>query len=74
MIVVIGNHYWGKGETLAEAKKQFRREGGRLSLGYTILDFGTDLTFKGVDQMGRVYWEGEGRPTDTEVPARKKSN
>ena len=72
MILIIGNHYWGKGETLEKAKAQFRREGGRLSLGYIILDFGDDLEFKGVDQMGRVYWNGEGRPTETEVAPRKK--
>lgn len=73
MIVVIGNHYWGVGKTLEKAKAQFRREGGRLSLGYTVLDFGTDLEFTGVDQLGRVYWEGDGRPVETEVKPRKKS-
>lgn len=80
-VLVIGNNFWGHGADLAQAKKTFTNHGGRLSLGYTIVEFSDGLKFNGVDQMGGVHWtdekwtEGE-TPRDpkmTEVKPRGKS-
>lgn len=82
-IVVIGQHYWGKGQDVDEAKRNFKREGGSLVNGYTILEFSNGLIFRGVDQMGRVHWDDQhsnseiinGRrrePKATEVKPRKR--
>ena len=30
-IIVLGNHYWAKGETLSIAKNQFKKVGGKVS-------------------------------------------
>ena len=51
--VVLGHNYWGKGDTLDKAKRQFQREGGKLSKGYGILYFDADTTFHGIDGLGR---------------------
>lgn len=65
--------YWGKGATLAEAKRKFYEEGGRLSRGYTILVFDADTVLEGVDLMGRYYYhkrnsdEAPNPPTETVV-------
>lgn len=56
-IVVIGQFYWGKGSTLVEAKKEFRKQGGTLSKGYVILTFDAETKFGGVDDMGRYHYE-----------------
>jgi len=56
-VLVIGNHYWGHGKDLADAKKIFTKEGGKLSLGYTIVEFTDGVEFDGVDQMGGVHWK-----------------
>lgn len=69
-ILVIGQHYWGHGNTLAEAKKNFREEGGILSKGYAIIEFRPGLTFKGVNSYGFYTWSGGGEPTITEVKPR----
>lgn len=69
-VLVIGQHYWGHGSDLAAAKRQFRLEGGELSRGYNVVEFGEGLTFEGVDGLGQVYWKGDGRPTITEHPSR----
>jgi hypothetical protein len=65
---------WGKGATMALARAQFRREGGLLGKGYTVLEFPVGTVFVGVDQMGRATWHNPGlepaQPTVTEVPAR----
>jgi hypothetical protein len=53
------------------AKKRFTAQGGRLRDGYTIAEFGAGLTFRGVDDIGRVHWQGAGEPTVTEVAARR---
>lgn len=68
-VVVIGHHYWGKGETLPEAKANFRRFGGRLSLGYRILEFDAETEFLGVDDMGYYRWKGNA-PTEKDVAPR----
>lgn len=70
MFVIMGSNRWGKGETLAKAKEQFRWQGAKLSDGYGVFEFGPDSTFDGVDMMGRVQYRGT-KPTFTEVPARK---
>lgn len=67
--VVMGNHYWGKGDTLDAAKARFRREGGRLSNGYLVIEFGEGSEFVGVDQLGRYHWKGN-EPATTYVKPR----
>src|SRR5688572_26205217 len=37
--VVMGHGYWGRGADLDEAKREYRRVGGRLTGGYTVLTF-----------------------------------
>lgn len=64
-IVVIGPNYWGKGATLAEAKRNFTKFGGCLSDGYLILTFSAETEFIGVDDIGRYHWRGD-------VPARRE--
>lgn len=54
--VVYGGHYWGKGKTLEEAKRNFRRFGGRLGYGYAILTFDEHTEFQGFDGLGRYSW------------------
>lgn len=68
-LVVIGGGRWGKGTTLAEAKRNFTRYGGALSGGYAVLTFGARSEFDGVDDMGRVHWRGE-EPAERLVEAR----
>lgn len=68
--LVIGGGAFGHAEDLATAKKNFTRFGGALSRGYTIAEFGENLTFKGVDGLGRCHWDGTGEPTITEVAAK----
>lgn len=58
-VLVIGNHYWGHGEDLKEAKRNFQREGGKLSLGYNIVEFADGVKFDGVNQLGQVFWKDE---------------
>ena len=74
-VLVIGQHYWGHGHDLAQAKKQFRLEGGVLSLGYMIFEFPAELTFTGVDMIGQVHWERDEKhadikPTVTDIKPR----
>jgi hypothetical protein len=68
--VVYGNRRWGAGATLAEAKANFRAQGGRLSDGYGVLTFDADSEFLGLDVFGRYDYVGT-RPEETHVPARK---
>lgn len=60
---------WGMGENLISAKARFRREGGRLTFGYTILRFGEGAEFVGVDGFGRVSWTGP-RPEVEDVKSK----
>ena len=71
--VVIGNGSWGSGDTLAEAKANFRRHHGRLSDGYVALTFDADTEFVGVDQMGYVHWKGNA-PAEAHHPARGRKD
>jgi hypothetical protein len=57
-ILIMGNRRWGVGATLAEAKRNWQAQGGRLSDGYTIITFDADTEFHGVDQMGRYQYVG----------------
>ncbi len=73
-IVVAGHYSWGKGATLAEAKKNFGRNGGKLSDGYIVLTFDGETEFLGFDVMGRYSWNGN-RPTSETFKARtRKTN
>lgn len=68
--VVMGQNYWGRGKDVAEAKKNFRAQGGVLGKGYGVFYFPNTSTFEGVDQMGRLHWRGT-EPFFTEFPAKK---
>ena len=58
-VLVIGNHYWGHGADLKEAKRIFQNQGGKLSHGYSIVEFTDGLKFDGVNQLGQVFWKDE---------------
>lgn len=68
--VVMGQFYWGRGDTLDEAKRNFKAEGGSLMRGYEIFEFPPETLFMGVNQMGVISWDGP-EPKRTKVPARK---
>jgi hypothetical protein len=68
-VVILGRNYWGKGGTVAEAKREFRLQGGRLAFGYMVITFGEGSTFLGVDGVtGSVRYEGN-EPTSQIVKA-----
>ena len=75
-VLVIGNNVWGHAEDLKKAKQNFTAHGGRLSLGYTVVEFDEGQRFAGVDQMGYVHWhndDGSDRePKSREIKARKR--
>lgn len=54
--LVMGQYYWGHGDDLATAKRNFRAQGGVLSNGYAKLEFPQGISFAGVDMMGRYQW------------------
>lgn len=56
--VIVGGGYWGKGNTVAEAKKQFRYQGGKLTGGYGIYTFDEQTVFHGIDSFGRYEYTG----------------
>lgn len=69
--LIIGQHAWGySADSVAVAKRNWQNNGGRLSLGYTRVTFMDGQTFAGVDQLGRVHWDGDGEPVVTEVQPR----
>jgi hypothetical protein len=68
--VIAGWPYWARGDTLDRAKARYRSLGGRLSDGYEILTFGKGSTFRGVNDIGHYFWDGEA-PERTVVKARK---
>jgi hypothetical protein len=68
--VVLGQGYWGCGVDLAQAKANFRAQGGQLAAGYTKVELTDGATFAGVDQMGMLRYNG-GDLDITEVKARK---
>ena len=68
LTVVMGYPYWGAGKDLATAKRNYRKQGGRLHRGYVIITFNQTTEFHGVDQMGRVHWVGDEPETKTIKP------
>jgi hypothetical protein len=62
---------WGFGADLDAAKKAFRRNGGALGKGYSVIVFDEETDFIGVTPMGVYKWMGNA-PTVTEVPATKR--
>lgn len=71
--VLIGQMRWGSGVDLDAAKRRFKREGGQLTRGYTVLTFDDETEFLGVDQMGRYSWRGNA-PQETAVPPRARKS
>ncbi len=69
--IVAGNGRWGRGNDLAQAKRNYTRFGGRLSDGYQIIEFTEGSEFTGVDDMGRYFYTGPD-PVTTNVAARKR--
>jgi len=68
MILVMMQHAWGKGETIDEADKIARREGGhgRKKVSRIVFHYDPEKTTKTyIDGMGRLCWEGE-RPLEVE--------
>lgn len=74
-VLVIGQNRYGHAEDLATAKKNFRKHGGRLSDGYTIVELTDGREFSGVDQLGGIHWKGNTDQIEnehiTEVAPRK---
>lgn len=56
--VVIGQNCWGADNDLSKAKRKFKAQGGRLTRGYTILEFDAQSEFTGIDGMGYVLYRG----------------
>lgn len=76
--LIIGQNYWGHGAELATAKSNFKKQRGKLTAGYVLLEFPPGIEFAGVDQIGRVHWKiSEGhedtRPIETVVNPRRKT-
>ncbi len=69
LTLIMGGNRWGAGADLAAAKKEWQRQGGVLSRGYTVLTFDADTEFHGVDQMGRLHYRGNG-PAERQVKPR----
>jgi hypothetical protein len=65
---VIGQFVFGNGRDLAEAKRNFQRQGGALTRGYTALEWPDGLTYVGVDGMGRVTWTWDDGADETLQP------
>jgi hypothetical protein len=63
---------WGSGDTKALALAEFRRQRGSVRLGYTLIEFTEDTKFEGMDQMGRVHWNGP-EPTMTVIEGTRKT-
>ena len=60
--IVMGPGLFGLGETLDEAKREFRRIGGRLGKNpHIIWDFSQtdDIVFSHIDGMGTIHWFDE---------------
>ncbi len=70
--VIVGQLKWAKGADLAEAKKMFRRQGGRFGEFHAIFTFDPGTMFTGVTGMGGVGWIGE-YPEVTEVDPEPRS-
>lgn len=76
--LVMGQHYWGQGLTLAEAKANFKRQRGLLGRGYTEMEFPPGVEFMNVDGMGYVHWryadpDNKVEPVITEHPPKGRA-
>jgi hypothetical protein len=73
--VVLGNGRFGTDATLAQAKRNFTRYGGKLSDGYAIVELPQGISFDGIDGFGRVHYSGDTEnvePVITEIAPRSK--
>ena len=59
MVGIIGYCVWAKGKDETEAKRNFKRHGGKLSDGYVLLTFAEGVIFEGVDDLGRYHYRSE---------------
>ena len=67
--LVAGNHYYGTGPDLTTAKANFRKYGGTLSDGYTIVEFDSETEFVGMDDLGRYHYKRrDGRDARPNTP------
>lgn len=62
--LIVGPGYWGEGDTLDEAKLNFRRAGGKLSGKYVLYHFGERSMYGGFTMGGSYTYVGE-QPTKT---------
>lgn len=71
--VVIGGGYYGTAETVADAKRNFSRVGGRLAFGYGIFEFGPDSEYVGIHPVyGSINYRGAEPVLIREVKARAR--
>lgn len=71
--IAMSPNYWGKGESVEEAKKELKKAGGTLTQ-YIVIQLppGTEDAF--VDQLGTVRWtwaEGADKTQHTVVVAKR---
>ena len=67
--LVLGGGYYGQGDTLDKAKRNFRAVGGRLTDGYRHMDFGPAIDWVSIGPWGDVTWETrDGSPYDPDNP------
>jgi len=55
--IAMFDHYWGRGDSIEEAVKAARKEGGR-GRDYLVLQLPEGADNGRVDMMGRVIWNG----------------
>jgi len=61
--IVLARNFWGKGDTIEEAKKQLKLAGGNLTR-YIVYRLPEGVTDAWVDNMGTIRWEwAEGADT-----------
>lgn len=70
--VVYGPHSWGSGDTLEEAKVNFKKNYGKLIEGYGILEFDKDTEFLGFDGLGRYTYQRRDGVDQTPTPPVQK--
>lgn len=67
--LVLGSGYYGQGDTLADAKREFRKVGGRLSDGYRHMEFGPAIDWTAIGPWGDVEWKTrDGSAYDADNP------
>ncbi len=55
--LVVGPGVWGHADTVAEAKRNYKRQGGKLTPNYVVVEFPVGVSFRGVTGMGGYRWE-----------------